>query len=222
MTQLIENINPIEIEIEIENEKGRVYKISSPQTEKIYIGSTFKKLKTRLYQHKQAYTRFLNGGKNLGAFDVVKYDDCVIEELESFEGLNRKGLSVFERKWYDIYKNNVCNINIPNRTKRDWEDENRDFLENWKKEYRINNRDKINKFANEYYHNNKEKVINVQRKYQEKNKAKISQYYKDYYLRKKQEKQQQQQQQEPQSQPQEELKLLILSVFLITLDLMYH
>jgi hypothetical protein len=215
MTELIENIIPVEIENK--NEKGFVYKISSPQTDKVYIGSTFKKLKTRLYQHKIAYTRFLNGGKNLGAFDVVKYDDCVIEELESFEGLNRKGLSVFERKWYDIYKNKVCNINIPNRTKRDWEDENRDFLENWKKEYRINNRDKINKFANEYYHNNKEKVINVQRKYQEKNKAKISQYYKDYYLRKKQEKQQQQQ---PQPQPQEELKLLILSVISLYLILL--
>jgi hypothetical protein len=221
MTELIENINPVEIEIINEIVKGSVYKITSPQTEKVYIGSTFKKLNVRLYQHKQSYTRFLNGKcKNMGAFDVVKYDDCVIEELESFEGLNRKALSVFERKWYDTYKDKVCNMHIPNRSKRDWELENKTFLDNWKKEYRINNRDKLNKFSNEYYKNNKEKVIENQKKYHEKNKERISQYYKDYYLRKKEERQQEEPQEEPQEQVEEvkpELRQIV-----ITLDFMYH
>jgi hypothetical protein len=190
MTELIKNIIPVEIEIINEIEKGFVYKITSPQTEKVYIGSTFKKIDVRLNQHKIAYNRFLNGkGKKMGAFDVVCFQDCIIEELESFENLNRKGLSVFERKWYDIYKDKVCNMHSPNRSKADWEDEHRDFLNQWKKEYRVKNKDKLNKFANEYYYNNKEKVIENQKKYHSKNKERISQYYKDYYLRKKEEKQ---------------------------------
>ena len=221
MTELNENIIPVEIEIINEIEKGRVYKITSPQTEKVYIGSTFKKLNVRLYQHKQSYSRFLNGkSKIMGAFDVVKYDDCVIVELESFEGLNRKALSVFERKWYDIYKDKVCNINIPNRSKADWERENKLFLDNWKKEYRINNKDKLNKFAHEYYKNNKEKVIESQRKYQEKNKAAITQYYHEYYLKKKEEKklkEEQEQVEEIKEEVKPELKQIV-----ITLDFMYH
>jgi hypothetical protein len=221
MTELNENIIPVEIEIINEIEKGFVYKITSPQTEKVYIGSTFKPLNVRLYQHKQAYSRFLNGkGKKMGAFDVVKYDDCIIEELESFEGLNRKALSVFERKWYDTYKDKVCNMHIPNRSKRDWELENKVFLDNWKKEYRVNNRDKLNKFANEYYKNNKDKVIENQKKYHEKNKERISQYYKDYYLRKKEEKQQEQVE-EIKEEVKEEVKPELRQI-VITLDFMYH
>ena len=217
MAELIEIVNPIENEIE----KGKVYKITSPQTTKIYIGSTFKPLSFRLDQHKQAYSRFLNGkGKTLGAFDVIKFQDCIIEELESFEGLTRKALTVIERKWYDVLKSNgndLCNINIPNRTKQDWEVENKIFLDNWKKEYRVKNKEKFNKFANEYYHNNKEKVIETQKKYQERNKEKISQYYKEYYLRKKQEKQQQEQPQEVKEEVKTEIRQIV-----ITLDLMYH
>ena len=185
MTELIEN--------EIEIEKGFIYKLTSPQTEKVYIGSTLKPLYFRLYQHKQSYNRFENGkGNYIGSFEVIKFDDCIIEELESFENLTRKGLSIFERKWYDTYKANgvqLCNVNIPMRTKADWMRENKEFLDTWNKEYRVKNKDKLNKFANEYYHNNKDKVIESQRKYYNQNKERISQYYKDYYLRKKEEKQ---------------------------------
>ena len=88
-----------------------VYKISSPQNDKVYIGSTSKKLNVRLNQHKIAYNRFLNGkGKNQGSFDVVKFNDCIIEELESFEGKNRKLLNCLERKWFDLHIDEACNI----------------------------------------------------------------------------------------------------------------
>jgi hypothetical protein len=216
MTELNENIIPVEIEIE--KELSFVYKITSPQTDKVYIGSTSKKLNVRLNQHKIAYNRFLNGkGKKLGSFDVIKFDDCVIEELESFEGLNKKGLNCFERKWYDIYKDKVCNINIPNRTKADWERDNQIFLDNWKKNYRQTHKEKYNKYANEYYYNNKEKVIENQKKYQEKNKERITQYYKDYYLRKKEEKQQEEIEEEVKEEVKPELRQIV-----ITLDFMYH
>ena len=221
LNELNENIIPIEIEIPEEKELAYIYKITSTQTQKVYIGSTFKKLNVRLYQHKKSYNRFQNGkGKNVGAFDVVCFDDCVIEELESFEGLTRKALAVQERKYYDIYKANgveLCNINIPNRSKADWECENKLFLDNWKKEYRVKNREKYNKYVNDYYHNNKEKIIENQKKYHEKNKERISQYYKDYYLRKKEEKQQEPVEEEVKEETEPRLRQMV-----ITLDLIYH
>ena len=45
-------------------QKGRVYKLTSPETDKIYIGSTFKTLHQRLIRHKQHYRAYLRGKHN--------------------------------------------------------------------------------------------------------------------------------------------------------------
>ena len=59
---------------------GRIYKISSDQTDKVYYGSTTKTLNQRLSKHKKDYRQYLNGNYHfVTSFDIVKFDDCKIE-----------------------------------------------------------------------------------------------------------------------------------------------
>lgn len=64
---------------------GKIYKIYSKHTDLIYVGRTTKKLTSRLKGHKRDYKYFLNGKynkTNITSFDLLKYDDCKIEELK--------------------------------------------------------------------------------------------------------------------------------------------
>lgn len=58
----------------------KIYKLTSAQTNKVYIGSTESSLSTRLSRHKADYRRYMNGLRtNITSFEIVKYDDCKID-----------------------------------------------------------------------------------------------------------------------------------------------
>jgi hypothetical protein len=73
---------------------GRVYCIKSPQTENVYIGSTFEKyLSIRLSKHKYDYKRHLNGKYNyVSSFDIIKYGDAYVELIEKYEDIQKDEL----------------------------------------------------------------------------------------------------------------------------------
>jgi hypothetical protein len=53
---------------------GRVYKITAPETEAIYIGSTTSQLEKRFQQHKTAYKAYINNkGSYTSSFEIMKY-----------------------------------------------------------------------------------------------------------------------------------------------------
>lgn len=73
----------------------RVYKISSPHTEKIYIGKTKQKyLSTRFAVHRYHYKLFKeNRFSFISSYKVLQYGDCKIEPLiicDNLEELNKK------------------------------------------------------------------------------------------------------------------------------------
>lgn len=85
---------------------GYIYKLTSPKTDIIYIGSTVQKLSVRLSKHKHDYKRYLNKKYNyVSSFQVVKYDDAKIELIEQFEYDNRKDLLNLEGMY--IIRNNL-------------------------------------------------------------------------------------------------------------------
>jgi hypothetical protein len=130
---------------------GRIYRIISNSSDKIYIGSTCKDLDKRLMQHKTMYKMYLkNGTKRYTSFDLIKLNDASIELIEEFEFNNK--IELLNREKEHIRTNpNTINKNIPTRTKA---------------EYYI---DKINKYKN-YYINNREKLLAYQNKYNRKKK----------------------------------------------------
>jgi hypothetical protein len=74
---------------------GRIYKITSSETEYIYIGATTKTLKERLAKHKTQYKCYLDGKYDyVSSFDIIKFVNVNIELIS--EGL-------FDRK-SDLYR----------------------------------------------------------------------------------------------------------------------
>ena len=106
--------------------KGKIYKLVSFQTDKVYVGSTCSLLSKRFYEHKMKFKKS-HDKLNLTSFEILKYADCDIILLEDFPCENRNQLHARER--YYIESLSCVNKNIPTRTR---------------KEYAINNKDKLN------------------------------------------------------------------------------
>ena len=89
-----------------------VYKISSPQTEKVYVGATTETLAKRLSRHQQKFrTNYGNGSVN----QLLKFDDCNIELIE-----NPPADQLNERENFWIKELDSVNIRIDGRTYKEW------------------------------------------------------------------------------------------------------
>ena len=93
-------------------ETGYVYKITSPLTDKIYIGSTTTPLDKRLSEHKSKYKGYLTGkGNNVSSFQIIKLGECKIELIENVVFDDKKQLRNKER-YYIENTANIINKNI--------------------------------------------------------------------------------------------------------------
>jgi hypothetical protein len=134
---------------------GKIYRIVSEQTNDVYIGSTCNSLSRRIYQHKYHYKQWLNKERpQLSSFEIVQYDDCQIILIEDVCCENKNQL--FARERFFIESMNCCNRSIPNRTQKEYREDNREKFYIYKKEWRSNNREQINQKNREYEQKNKE------------------------------------------------------------------
>ena len=147
--------------------QGKIYKLWSPQSEEIYIGSTTQSLAKRKSQHK---------GQHKGMKDCCskllfeKYDDVRIELLECCPCDNKEELAKREGEF--IRNNNCINRCIAGRTQKEYYEENKEKILEQKKEYKQNNKEKILEYQKDYYEHNKEQ----KKEYYENNKEKIKEY----------------------------------------------
>ena len=140
-------------------QKGKIYKIISPHTDKIYIGSTTKQyLSQRLVKHKSDFKRWQNNkATKVMSFDLIQLGDVEIILLETYPCNSKDELTSRERHWYDLNKELVVNKNRPSFT-----------LEEKKKEQK------------EYYQNNYEYIQEKNKKYRENHKDELIKYIKKY------------------------------------------
>lgn len=92
---------------------GRIYKIYSNETSKVYIGSTKQPISVRLSKHRHDYHRFTNLSKYhyVSSFELMKYPDAKIELLEEIEYDTKKQLYKLESEY--ILKNDCVNLCSP-------------------------------------------------------------------------------------------------------------
>ena len=67
---------------------GRIYKITSPNTDKVYVGSTTGTLEKRFRVHKVRYKMFLKGTDgvdHIRSYDIIEHGDPGIHLM--YEGL---------------------------------------------------------------------------------------------------------------------------------------
>ncbi len=118
---------------------GKIYKLVSNQTDKIYIGSTTMNLSWRKGGHKADYKKHLKGkGDFYTSFELMKYDDVDIVLLEDFKCDNKDQLHARERKW--IESMDCVNKVRPIITKK----ERKEYKKDYDVKYREDNNDKIN------------------------------------------------------------------------------
>jgi hypothetical protein len=115
---------------------GRIYKLTSSQTNQCYIGSTTESIKSRISKHKYNYKQYRDGKYHyVSSYEIVKFNDAKIELLEEKEFKDKKNMFERERFYIETHEN-AANKQIPIRTKEE--------LKEQKKLYRIDNYKKMN------------------------------------------------------------------------------
>jgi hypothetical protein len=100
---------------------GRIYKITSENTDKIYIGSTTKKISERLCRHQYDYKGYINNKRRyVTSYDILKCGNVKIELIEEFKYTEINELHKKERYFIELNRENCVNKNIPSRTQKEW------------------------------------------------------------------------------------------------------
>lgn len=121
----------------IDYSKGKVYKIVSSQTDKVYIGSTTKEyLSQRMSKHRENYKSWLTGKQHyISSYDIMEYNDADIILLENVNCKSIDELRARERFYIEQYKDYIVNRYVPGRT-----------IQEAYKEYRKNNLEYIKEY----------------------------------------------------------------------------
>ena len=164
---------------------GKIYKIESHQTDKIYIGSTCEKyLSNRLGGHKKQYTFWKKGkGHLISSFEIMKYDDAFITLIEAFPCNSKYELEARERYW--IEQLNCINKVIPTRSRKEHYQENKDVINERNNIYFEKNKEEVMESKKKYYQNNKVKILSIKKENREKNKEKNREIQRRYREQKK-------------------------------------
>jgi len=142
--------------------KGKIYCIKSPNTDKVYIGSTTQQLKGRYNHHKYS--------KDCASKVIFEYDDVYIELIENYPCNSREELEKYEGK---LQREIECvNIYIAGRKPYKWYQEVGKF-------HRVEEKLQYNK---DYYQKNKESELLKAKNYRDNilDKDKKKEYNKEY------------------------------------------
>jgi len=148
-------------------QQGKIYKIVSPHTDKIYIGSTTKQyLSQRLAKHKSGFKAWQLGKENkMMSYDLIQLGEVEILLLETYPCNSKDELISRERHWYNLNKELSINKLRPSITKEEKKQlRKEDHIKNRDKElkqmeiYRELNHDAIKKTKDEWYQENKNRI----------------------------------------------------------------
>ncbi len=161
---------------------GKIYKIEptcAHDEGHIYIGSTTKQyLCQRMGLHKCQYKKYKKGLfhklTSFDIFDIYGVDNVKIVLIESVNANSKEELTSKEAEY--IRNTNCINKYIPNRTKSEYKQDNKEKIKADNKKYYQENKDKINEkkkeYAVKYRENNKEMINEKKRIYRANQKLK--------------------------------------------------
>lgn len=139
-------------------ENGKIYKLVSKHTDKIYIGSTCKSLDERLKKHESHFLNYFVGKHSyLTSFEILELGDYSIELEQLFPCENKQQL--FEREAFYIrkYYGNVTNKNIASRTRKQYYSDNKEKEKEQQKIWYEANKERVREYKKQYDIDNKEK-----------------------------------------------------------------
>lgn len=172
--------------------RAKIYKLCSDEGDEVYIGSTTQSLNERLKGHKCQ----LNCTSKI-LFE--KYTDVRIELILDYPHETKQELFLKEGE-YIRNTPNCINRCIAGRSKKEYNEDNKDKLSQQHKEWYENNKNKNKEHKKEYmeiyrrenpnkkkqwYENNKDRIKEYQKQYNQKNKDKINEQRRQNYQCKK-------------------------------------
>jgi hypothetical protein len=161
-------------------QKGKIYKIVSDNIEGTYYGSTADTLWSRFGKHNKDFRAWKKGSKKYyTSYKLIEAGNASIVLVEYFPCNSKIELKARER-WY-IENNDCVNKNIPNRTMKEYYQDNKEKIKEHNKEYYQDNKEKIKEQKKEYYQDNKDKLKEHRKEYYQDNNEKIKEYNKEYY-----------------------------------------
>ena len=100
---------------------GRVYKLVSTESQDVYVGSTWGRLRQRLNGHKNDYKQYIEGRRKTRStsFELIKFTDVRIEQIYEGTFKNSKELREMEGKFM-LETENCINKKIAGRSHRDY------------------------------------------------------------------------------------------------------
>jgi len=163
-------------------QNSKIYKIWSPQTDEIYIGSTTQPLSKRMVGHRGAFKCYKSGKTNyVSSFKILEYGDARIELIRECPCNNKEQLRAFEGKY--IRELDCVNIIIAGRDNKQYYIDNKEVVLAKVKEYQQKNKEVVLAKVKEYQQKNKEVILAYAKHYHQDNKeairAKQKQYYQD-------------------------------------------
>jgi len=145
-------------------QNSKIYSIRSHLTDDVYIGSTIETLANRLAGHKRNYKKWLNKTTNYtSSFKLIEkdFENCYIELVENYPCNSKNELC---RREGEIIRATTCvNKCIAGRTDKEYREDHKQSIAEYKKQYRENNKEQLLENAKQYYENNKETIVEKKR-----------------------------------------------------------
>jgi len=155
---------------------GNIYKIISPNTDKIYIGSTTQTLHKRMQKH-------IGDLKN-GCYSskiILDAGNATIELIEVFNCDNRKQLHQREGFYIKQYAEICINKRVAGRPQKEYRDDNKEQIKEKDKQYRETHKEQIAEKDRQYREENKDQILDVKKQYRENHKDELNEKAKQYY-----------------------------------------
>ena len=160
---------------------GRVYKIIHNQSDLVYIGSTFDKLRQRFYNHKINKKSLCIISKYINQYEAKNFKIMLIKE---YKVVDRKHLRSKEQLWINklrcINKNNAIPFLWKKILDKIYRKENKEKINNLTSKWRKENKNYLKEYRKNHYHKNKEKNTLQNKIYRENNREKIKEIHKRY------------------------------------------
>jgi hypothetical protein len=119
---------------------GSVYKIWSPSSDDIYIGSTTQALSSRMSSHRAGYKSWLQEKtKYTSSFAIIALGDASIELIETVQFKTKNELRA--REGHHIRINPCLNRCIAGRSRVQYNTDNAQKIKEQKHQYHVDNRD---------------------------------------------------------------------------------
>ena len=180
---------------------GKIYCIRNTKTDDIYIGSSCEKYLSKRWVKHKSKAQIHDKDSNMLLYKKIRelgVENFYIELIENYPCESQDELRA--REGHYIRKMATLNKRIETRTEKEWREDNREYIQEWRKQhyqenkeeivekvkkYTEENPDKVKERSKDYYERNKEQIKERVNEYRKENEELVKERKKDYYERNK-------------------------------------